>query len=132
MNRDISRSERGQDLVEYAIIIPIFLMFLMFIADFGRVIFYMSMLQGAAREGARLAIIDPDDTAGIQARVQNFSGGMDPADLTITSGPVGDDHWQVTAAYRFRPITPFIGGLLGLGAGDSVTISSRSRMRLER
>jgi Flp pilus assembly protein TadG len=51
------RRSRGQALVEFAIIIPIFLTLLMGIFDFGRVVWAQNSLASAAREGARFAIV---------------------------------------------------------------------------
>ncbi len=54
MNR---RRDQGQALVEFAIIIPVFLALLFGIVDFGRVIWATSSLSNAASEGARFAIV---------------------------------------------------------------------------
>ena len=47
----------GQALVEFTLIIPIFLSLLMGIFDFGRVVWASNSLASAAREGARFAIV---------------------------------------------------------------------------
>lgn len=47
----------GQALVEFALVIPIFLSLLMGIADLGRVVWAYNSLSSAAREGARFAIV---------------------------------------------------------------------------
>jgi len=47
----------GQALVEFALVIPIFLALLMGIFDFGRVVWASNSLASAAREGARFAIV---------------------------------------------------------------------------
>jgi TadE-like protein len=49
--------DRGQTLVEFAIVIPIFLTLLMGVVDFGRVVWAQSSLASAAREAARFAIV---------------------------------------------------------------------------
>lgn len=48
---------RGQALVEFVVIIPVFLFLLMGIVDFGRVIWATTSLASAAREAARFAIV---------------------------------------------------------------------------
>ncbi len=48
---------RGQAMVEFALIAPIFLSLLMGIADLGRVVWAYNSLSSAAREGARFAIV---------------------------------------------------------------------------
>jgi hypothetical protein len=47
----------GQGLAEFAFIIPMFLMMMFGIVDFGRVIWARNSLENAAREGARFAIV---------------------------------------------------------------------------
>lgn len=51
------RSPRGQTIVEFAVILPIFLMLLVGIFDLGRVVWANDTLAGAAREAARYAIV---------------------------------------------------------------------------
>ena len=48
---------RGQALVEFALILPIFLIMLMTVIDVGRAIWAQNSLASAAREGARYAIV---------------------------------------------------------------------------
>jgi TadE-like protein len=50
-------SGSGQGLAEFALIIPMFLMMMFGIVDFGRVIWARNSLENAAREGARYAIV---------------------------------------------------------------------------
>jgi Flp pilus assembly protein TadG len=49
--------ERGQTLVEFAIVLPMFMVLLMGVLDFGRVVWTTNTLQAAAREAARFAIV---------------------------------------------------------------------------
>ena len=53
---------RGQALVEFALIIPIFLLMLFGIIDIGRVIWANDALSNAAREGARFASVRGNNT----------------------------------------------------------------------
>lgn len=48
---------RGQALVEFAMVFPIFVVLLFAIIEGGRFIFYYQMLNNATREGARYAIV---------------------------------------------------------------------------
>jgi len=51
------RDGRGQALVEFALVFPLFLLLLMSIITFGLYVFYNQQLQNAAREGARYAAV---------------------------------------------------------------------------
>jgi len=48
---------RGQALVEFALVLPIFLIMLMAVVDIGRAIWAQNSVAAAAREGARYAIV---------------------------------------------------------------------------
>jgi Flp pilus assembly protein TadG len=51
------RDPRGQALLEFALVLPIFLILLMGVIDVGRAIWAQNSLASAAREGARFAIV---------------------------------------------------------------------------
>ena len=48
---------RGQALAEFALVAPIFFLMIFALMDFGRYVYYVQMLNNAAREGARYAIV---------------------------------------------------------------------------
>ena len=51
------RNARGQTLVEFAMVIPIFLIVFLAVVDLGRVVWANNTLSHAAREAARFAIV---------------------------------------------------------------------------
>jgi Flp pilus assembly protein TadG len=63
------RWRRGQGLVEFAIILPILVLIVLGTIDFGRVLFSWIQVMNAAREGAAYAAFNPNDSGGIQLRV---------------------------------------------------------------
>ncbi|TAK02453.1 MAG: pilus assembly protein [Chloroflexota bacterium] len=78
----------GQALTEFALVIPIFLLVLYGIIEFGRYVYTVQVLNNAAREGARYAIVHG-------AKSVNPSGPM-PGDLvfgvpTNPVDPMGDN-----------------------------------------
>jgi TadE-like protein len=67
MNRLRSRPRartRGQAMVEFALVAPMFFMLLFGIIEAGRFIFYYETLSHATREGARYAIVNGANTLG--------------------------------------------------------------------
>jgi Flp pilus assembly protein TadG len=60
------RSERGQGMVETALVLLIFLMLLIGVIDFGQVMFFHQSLVERARAAARYGAIHPTDITGIQ------------------------------------------------------------------
>ena len=122
------RRERGQELVEYALILPIMMLILMSILDLGRAVYYYSAINNSAREGARYGVINPDDPAGIEAVVRNKAVVLNPANLTVVISSPDEDTVRVTLTYQFTPITPIVGTLLG---SNEVTLGSQATMRIE-
>ena len=77
--------ERGQGLVEFALV-ALFLLLVMFaIIDFARVFFGYATMANGVREGARYAIVHPDDDTGIldAAEAMMFVLGAS-VDVTVT------------------------------------------------
>ena len=134
--------EFGQDLVEFAVIVPILFMILIMIFDLGRVVYYYSVLTNTARDGARAAIIDGTDSTDIQDAVCQLALGLDlgcpNATITVTNlnlEPDSEnipDHVRVGVDYQFQPVTPMVKYFFDMGASDSITLNSQATMRLER
>jgi len=64
---------RGQSLVEFALVAPLFFFLAFGMVDFGRAIYYENMLTSAAREGARIAIL-PDNPCNTIYGTSNSNG----------------------------------------------------------
>ena len=56
MTLDLSRGQRSQALIEFALVSPVLLLLLFGIVDIGRAVFYYDTVNHAAREGARVAV----------------------------------------------------------------------------
>src|SRR5690349_19527883 len=87
MKRLSERCSEGQGLVEFALVAPIFLLILLAIFDVGRGVFAYTSVTNAAREGARLAIVNQDKTAVLakvrqQTSVAESANG-DGTDVTV-------------------------------------------------
>jgi Flp pilus assembly protein TadG len=62
--RHRSRRRRGQAMVEFALVAPLFFVLLFGIIEAGRFIFFYETLSHATREGARYAIVNGANTLG--------------------------------------------------------------------
>ena len=117
IHRKSNHSGRGQSLVEVALVLPIILMILLGLLDFGRVFYTMVALRDAADEGATYAAIKPNDSAGIQRRAAEASTNL----VSIQTGDVSvvrpatiavGQPITVTVDFFFDLYTPFVQGLL--------------------
>jgi Flp pilus assembly protein TadG len=123
----------GQGLVEFAILLPIALLILISILDFGRAIYAYSVIANCAREGARHGIILAEDEEGItladkeeiEAVVQNAAVGIDLSQLTINVTEPIADTIRVEADYVFQLINPLVARAVG---SSSVVLNTRATM----
>ena len=104
----LSASDRGSELVEMAIVLPIFLLLIMGIIDFGFLFQRYEIVLNAAREGARLAVVDDTlSDADIEARALSYltGAGLPPgatataADSTMDVSGVAVNTKTVTVTY---------------------------------
>ncbi len=63
MRRGRWHQERGQALVEFALVFPVFILLLLGILDLGRAVYAYNTIGDAAREGARVAIVNQIQTS---------------------------------------------------------------------
>ena len=84
--RGLLTSERGAELVEFALVFPMLLLVMLGIMDFGFLFQRYEVLTAAAREGARIAILPGYTDADVQARVTAYltAGGLtQPATVSV-------------------------------------------------
>ena len=140
--RRIRATDSGQSLVEFAMVLPLFLVLLFGLVDFGRAFYSWMIVTNAAREGARAGAVQQDwstmQTAIYSSMCNPYpsSCSLPPAKLTLTqTGALGARGSQVdvTVSYAFTYATP-LGNMLSFlraGALATPTISSHAAMRLE-
>jgi TadE-like protein len=125
--------QRGQSLVEVALVLPILLLILLGVFDFGRAVFAFNTVSNAAREAARVAIVDQAPSV-VEAQGKEAALGLDPSAVdvafSITDCPltvlIGCTA-QVKVDHEWRAITPIIGSVIG-----PIQLSSTTEMPIER
>lgn len=115
-------------MAEFALVAPIFLLMVFAIIDFGRYVYYVQILNNAAREGTRYAIVHgdlslaptgpPDDPSGAAVKdvVRNYLVGVigiDDASVldiqpTWTPDNSRDNPVTVAVTYEFRSVIPIV------------------------
>ena len=110
--------DRGVAAVELALVLPILLVLVFGIIDFGRLLNAQITLTQAAREGARWAALGQ---SGVPARVTAAAPGLSPAPTTTVTAcpanPAVGQNATVTASYTFSFVTP-VGAIMQLlGSG---------------
>ena len=117
------KHERGQALVEFAFLIPMFIFLFIVFVDLVWMTTSYIQLSNSVREGARYAMANPFNETEIEGVVEQFTPTLDHSQLTITASR---DTTRVTvlASYAYRPITP--GLQIFLGAPETVTLTVQS------
>ena len=126
MNRISVKRSRGQELLEFALILPVFALIIFGVTDFGRGVYYYSAMSNAAREGARhgsIHLLDDDREAQVCQEAIYWSIAVDIS-CTDVSAYWDYDAGTVTVLidYAFEPITPFF---------QTLNMQARSIMQLE-
>jgi hypothetical protein len=115
------RNERGAVAVEFALVVPVLLLLVLGMIDFGRLWFTQVSLSQAAREGARLEALGSSRVySGTTGAATGFSGlrvyingtqySADPS--PIVACPSGSD---ATVRVVYPNFTFTLGALIGIG-----------------
>ena len=132
------RDDRGQTLVEFAIVAVMLLMLLLGVVEFCRMVLVYTTVANAARAGARYAIVhgtdNPASTDDIKTVVKNFlsTAPLDTSSLSTDVNYPGDPvksgssgcknpgcEVAVTAAYPYQP-------MIGYFPWPTITLRSTS------
>lgn len=111
------KNKKGQSLVETALVLPIILLILTGIVDFGLLFNNYLIVSNASREGARSAVIGSTNEQ-IRAVVNTVAASLDSDKLTITISPdlpAGRSKGvaaAVTVEYEYSMITPIIAAIV--------------------
>ncbi len=128
MGRGIWRDRKGAALVEFALVMPVLVLLLVGLMEFGLLLYNQHVITNASREGARYGIVQRPDRRDLgeittvvdeycASRMITFGGdtphtSMEPADAT---GAVFGDDLTVTVTfhYDFLVLPAFVGSLIG-------------------
>ncbi|MEN3339189.1 MAG: hypothetical protein V7647_2865 [Acidobacteriota bacterium] len=120
------RNQRGAALLETAITLPLILLISVGIFEFGRAYQVQQVLTNAAREGARVAVLEQYTDADVIAVVRTYmtSGGLTAVDpVLIRTVPVAPGTGsRVTINYPFNfmvlnPVARMVAPASTLGSG---------------
>jgi Flp pilus assembly protein TadG len=147
------RDERGTSLTEFALVLPLLLLLLLGMVDFGKALNYWMEETHLANEGARLAAVNnwpgkpgvslqqylldrtgSEGTAELRGNTQGTQQTAHSAQVCIDygTGKVGDPV-TVTVSYAYDWL-PYITGDAGIAKGlpgGQTTIKGTATMRLE-
>ena len=130
------RRERGQSLVETAVVLPILLLLLAATVDFGRAFDAYIVLTNAAREGARFGSTNPEMTVEeihnlVITDIMGSGTNLTPINesdivVTVEGQFAGSEVVKVTVSY---PLNLWFGQLIGIPQVSLTKISEMPRWR---
>jgi Flp pilus assembly protein TadG len=100
---------RGASAVEFALILPILILLLFGIIEFGRGYNARNTITHAAREGARAAAVDDGSLATATAAVVGAAPNLSGLTVTVSACDPGEP-FTVTVAYDLDYEIPLFGG----------------------
>ncbi len=143
-------SEQGQDLVEFALLLPLLLLLLLGIIEFGLAVFHYNSIANVGREVARYGSVhpsptsldafiftDPDTKTAYNEGIRRWTRGLiiDTETMSITyalndPGSVLSSTVQVTVTYKHEFLTGPV--ILVLGENSTMDLRAVSTMYTER
>jgi Flp pilus assembly protein TadG len=115
--------------VEFTLVLPVFLLLLIGIAEFGRAWMTRNILTGAAREAVRIAAVQGNSVAALsRANAILASAGISGASVNVQDDGAPYGSCRVTVTYNF-PVT--VAGFLPGLAGSNFPLTSSTTMRKE-
>ena len=137
------RSDEGAELIEFALVLPMLLLVVLGIAEFGFMFQRYEVITNAAREGARIAVLPGYSTTDVQNRVAAYvTQGRVPTtttnptvtvidvDIPLPGGvPIGAKRVTVTYAHTYM-FLPGIGAMFGASYA-TVPLTAVAEMRTE-
>ncbi len=125
------KKDDGQAMVELALILPVLLLIIMGIFEFGFMFNNYLTLNNVSREAARYASLGGTDAEAV-IRATEIAPNLDSDQLTIVITPTEanrgrGDSVEVVVTYQYSLLTPFLDGIIGNG----IPLEAKTVMRVE-
>lgn len=123
-----AQRERGSAVVEFALVVPLLLVMVFGIAEFGRAYHISATLTGAARQGVRVMALQ-NDPAAARAAVRNAAPTLGLTDSQISVTPSSCVSTATSTANATVQITYATSLMTGLFGPRSITLRGTGVMR---
>lgn len=80
--RQLLNDQRGSQAIEFLLMLPLVLLLLLCLADFGKAAYYKIVLQSAVRDGARIAALDAPQ-ADVEQTIRRSAGNVSVDEIEI-------------------------------------------------
>lgn len=120
------KDRRGQSTVEFALVLPILLLIVFGIIEFGLIFNAYVTVISSSREGARYGIVGDRNEAEIVQKVKDTAGILDAGKLDVNVQNTGTEI-TVVVVYHADILDPIMGGILG----KSIPLRAKTTMAME-
>lgn len=130
--RSVRKGRRGAAAVEFAVVLPVFVLLVFGMIEYGRMVMVQQVITNASREGARRAVLDGATTSSVQTSVTSYltgasiNGGSAVVNPNPTTAAAGDPITVTVrvpfSAVSWLPSPMYLGGK---------TLSATTTMRRE-
>lgn len=123
----------GAAAVEFAVVAPVFFLVVLGIIEFGRMVMVQQVITNAAREGARIAVLDSATSGRVTTRVNSYLSAANLPNATVILTPSNpssagfDEPVTVEIQMPYSAVSPLTRPFMTSG----MVLSSRSVMRRE-
>lgn len=132
------RNRRGQSMVELGLLLPILIWLVLGMMDFGLIIYNYTLMNEAARAGARAAVVGTADDEirtkvvpnSVGLKLQDFYGLPQILPQPATTRTTGTEVTvKVERSYDFK--APFVSVLFPNASNNKIIIPGKAVMRME-
>jgi Flp pilus assembly protein TadG len=121
---DARRDDRGAAAVEFALILPLLVMLIVGMIQFGFVFNAYITVTHAAREGARMAAVNAFSVAAVKGEMVPLDTSKVSVTSTLMTDATYGSYYKVVVSYPYQLSIPF-------WKTQSLTLSSTAQMRKE-
>jgi len=139
----LANASEGNALIEFALVMPIVMLAIVGVADYGMQMYVVNSLEGAARAGMQVLAKNPGDTAAVESAVLGAST-LSSAALSVSVGQMCQcadgssadcsgtcaDGGDVEVSYTIDASTVHTNLFPYPGIPDSVTLTGRAQIRV--
>jgi Flp pilus assembly protein TadG len=125
------RRTRGQSMVEFTLILPVLMLMIFGIYQFGQTYSDYIQVTNAARTGGRKALVSRSDVNGVSDAITAAKGAtwwLDTSKMNVTVSP--GQPWTTGQTVTVTVTYPYSISLLGFVAGSG-TLQSSTTVRVE-
>ena len=125
-------NQRGQATLEFALVLPVVIIFILVVSQFGHMVYVKNVIEQASREAARVAATTNDYRKAEQAAL-DICFSLNKEDLSIEMVPLNlenlaiGDFVKVEVTYRYGGLADIIETL----TKKEARLASKSIMRVE-